>query len=238
MRWMTAEQLTGRRGARWRRAPLWVVLAAGLAVLLAGCGNAAPLVTDSQQAGMLLCSPAPNPGAGIGVDRWDSAVGLSAGLYYNQSQRPVTVRTVSLVGAHNMVLHGAMVYEMVQYRNPLPLEFKWEYGSTGGRVDAKLVQQVPGAAVPPGIGPVTNFVRQHPNVYEIAVDVSARQPGAAWAAGVDVSYAAYGGAQVLRLYIGLAIAAHAHPTAVNGEDPLCQQAMNAIQAEFASLPGG
>lgn len=234
MRWMTAERLSGRR----RRAALWIVLAAGLAGLLAGCGNGAALVTESQQAGMLLCSPAPNPVAGIGLDRWDSAVGLSAGMYYNQSQRPITVRTVSLVGAHNMVLHGAMVYEMVQYRNPLPLEFKWEYGSKGGRVDAGLVQQVPGAAIPPGIGPVTNFVRQHPNVYEIAVDVSARQPGAAWAAGVDVSYVANGQTQVLRLYIGLAVAASEHPAAVNVDNPLCDQATSAIQAEFTSLPGG
>ena len=233
MRWMTAERLTGRR----RRAALWVVLAAGLAGLLAGCGNAASLVTESQQAGMLLCTPAPNPAAGIGLDRWDSAVGLSAGMYYNQSQRPVTVRTVSLVGAHNMVLHGAMVYEMVQYRNPLPYEFEWEYGAKGAQVNATLVQQVPGAGIPPGIGPVTNFVRQHPNVYEIAVDVSARQPGAAWADGVDVGYVANGQTQVTRLYIGLAIGAGGHLNAVNGDDPLCDRAMNAIQAAFQSLPG-
>jgi hypothetical protein len=213
-------------------------MAAGLAGLLAGCGNAASLVTDSQQAGMVLCTPAPNPGAGIGLDRWDSAVGLSAGLYYNQSQRPVTVRTVSLVGAHNMVLHGAMVYEMVQYRNPLPLEFEWEYGAKGTQVNAQLVQQVPDDGIPPGIGPVTNFVRQHPNVYEIAVDVSARQPGAAWADGVDVGYVANGQAQVIRLYIGLAIAAGGHLNAANGDDPLCDQALNAIQAAFQSLPGG
>jgi hypothetical protein len=171
----------------------------------------------------------------MGLDRWNSAVGISAGLYYNQSQRPITVRTVSLVGAHDMVLHGAMVYEMVQYRNPLPYEFEWEYGSKGMRVNAKLVQQVPGAAIPPGTGPVTNFVRRHPNVYEIAVDVSARQPGAAWAEGVDVGYVANGQTQVVRLYIGFAIGAGGHLSAVNGDDPLCDRATSAIQAEFESL---
>lgn len=207
--------------------------------LLAGCGtSAAPLVTHSQQAGMSSCTPAPNLGAGIGLDRWNSAVGISAGMYYNQSQRPLTVRTVSLVGAHNMVLHGAMVYEMPQYRDPLPNDFRWEYGSKGAWVNSKLLQQVPGAVIPPGIGPVANFVKQHPDVYEIGVDVSASKPGAAWADGVDVGYVANGQTEVIRLYIGLAIGAGPQPPTANNDDPLCDKAMSAIQAAFRSLPGG
>jgi hypothetical protein len=115
--------------------------------------------------------------------------------------------------------------------------FQWEYGSTGGRVNAALVQQVPGAVIPPGLGPVANFVKQHPNVYEIAVDVSARQPGPAWAEGVDVGYVANGQSESIRLYIGLAIGAGPQPASANQSDPLCDKAMNAIQAAFDSLPG-
>ena len=103
-------------------------MAGGLAGLLAGCGSAAPdpLMTESVQAGMSSCTPEPNPPAGF--SRWDTPIAESTGMYYNQSSSQVTVQAVSLVGAHNMVLHGAMVYEMVRYRNPLPFTFR---GSTG-----------------------------------------------------------------------------------------------------------
>jgi hypothetical protein len=215
-------------------------MAGGLLGLLTGCGSAVPLVTNSQQAGMSSCTPAPNFAAGIGIGRWNSPFGVSAGMYYNQSSAQVTVRTVSLVGAHNMVLHAAMVYEMVRYRNPLPTMFKWEYGSGSGplRVNAQLVQQVPGAVLAAGIGPVTNFPKQQPNVYEIAVDVSARQPGAAWAAGVNVGYTAGGQVHVLRLLIGIAIGAYSHPDASDDPGPLCNTATNAIQSAWASAGGG
>jgi len=217
-------------------------VAGGLLGLLTGCGSAVPLVTISQQAGMSSCTPAPNlpAGIGLGIGRWNSPFGVSAGMYYNQSSAQVTVRTVSLVGAHNMVLHGAMVYEMVRYRNPLPTMFRWEYGSGSGplRVNAQLVQHVPGAVLAAGIGPVTNFPKQQPNVYEVAVDVSARQPGAAWAVGVNVGYTAGGQAHVLRLLIGIAIGAYSHPDASDDPGPLCDKAMNAIQSAFASSMRG
>jgi hypothetical protein len=228
---------TGRRRLHPAR---WFPMAGGLLGLLAGCGSAVPLVTNSQQAGMSSCTPAPNLVARIGISRWNSPFGVSAGMYYNQSSAQVTVRTVSLVGAHNMVLHAAMVYEMVRYRNPLPSMFEWEYGSGSGplRVNAQLVQQVPGAVLAAGIGPVTNFPKQQPNVYEIAVDVSARQPGAAWAAGVNVGYTAGGQAHVLRLLIGIAIGAYSHPGYSGGPGPLCDTATNAIQSAWASAGGG
>jgi hypothetical protein len=227
-----------QRGAHARRvhAARWLLMAGGLAVLLAGCGNATPLITLSAQAGMSSCTPAPNPAAGL--SRWNSPFGESVGMYYNQSSVPVTVQAVSLVGAHNMVLHGAIVYEMVRYRNPLPISFAWGYGTGGLRVNAKLIQQVPGAVIAAGTGPVTNFPRQQPNVYEVAVDVTARQPGAAWAAGVNVGYTANGQAHVIRLLIGIAIGAQSHPDGTNGDDPLCDKATKAIQSAFAiSLQG-
>jgi hypothetical protein len=152
MRWTTAEWLAGRGAARRLHAVRWIWIAAGLAGLIAGCGGAAPLVTESQQAGMSSCVPSPSVGAGI--------------------------------------------------------------------------------------GPVANFVKQHPNVYEIGVDVSARKPGAAWADGVDVGYVANGHSEVIRLYIGLGIGAGPRPRSANDDDPLCDKAMSAIQAAFQSLPGG
>jgi hypothetical protein len=112
--------------------------------------------------------------------------------------------------------------------------FLWEYGSSGLRVNAKLVQQVPGAVLAAGIGPVTNFPKQQPNVYEVAVDVTARQPGAAWASGVNVGYTANGQAHVVRLLIGIAIGAYSHPDGSAGAGPLCDAAMKGIQSAFAS----
>jgi hypothetical protein len=222
----------GRRGALWQRvrAARWLLLAGGLAGLLAGCGSAAPLMTVSAQAGMSSCLPAPNLAARI--SHWNSPYGVSAGMYYNQSSVPVTVQAVSLVGAHNMVLHRAVVYEMVRYRDPLPNSFAWGNGPDGMRVNENLVQPVPGAVLAAGKGPVTNFPRQQPNVYEVAVDVSARQPGAAWAAGVNVSYTAGGQAHVIRLLIGIAISAQPHHAVTNADDPLCDTAMKAIQSAW------
>jgi hypothetical protein len=222
-----------RVGSTPRHAARSLGAAVGLAVLLAGCGTAPPLITNSAQAGMSLCTPAPN--LPTGFSRWNSVIGVSVGMYYNQSSAPVTVQTVSLVGAHNMVLRGALVHEMVQYRNPLPLTFPWEYGADGLTLNAKLVQQVPGAVIPAGIGPVTNFPKQHPDVYDIAVGVTARRPGAAWAAGVNVGYTADGQAHTIRLLIGFAIGATPHPGNSPVDDPLCNTAMKAIQSEFASL---
>jgi hypothetical protein len=226
----------GQRGAHGLvHAARWLLMAgalAGLAGLLAGCGSPAPLVTESAQAGMSSCAPAPNPAAGI--SRWDSPYGESAGMYYDQSPVPVTVQAVSLVGAHNMVLHGAIVYEMVRYRDPLPISFAWGQGTGGLQVSPKLVQRVPGAVIAAGIGPITDIAKQQPNVYEVAVDVTARQPGAAWATGVNVGYTANGQAHVLRLLIGFAIAAHSNSEGISNDDPLCATATKAIQSVFAA----
>jgi hypothetical protein len=105
------------------------------------------------------------------------------------------------------------------------------------RVNANLVQQVPGAVVPAGTGPVTDFVKQHPDVYEVAVAITARQPGAAWAAGVDVSYTASGKAHTVRLLIGIAIAAISNTGSSATAGQLCHTAANSMGAAFASLQG-
>jgi len=222
-----------RVGSKPRHAARFLGAAGAMAILLAGCGTAAPLTTASTQAGIVQCTPAPNPAAGF--SRWNSVIGVAVGMYYNQSSAAVTVRTVSLIGAHNLVLRGALVHEMVQYRNPLPISFLWEYGADGLTLNAKLVQQVPGAVIPAGIGSVTNFVKQHPDVYDIAVGVAARQPGPAWMAGVNVGYTANGQAHTIRLLTGFAIDASPRPGNPPVDDPLCDTAMKTIQSEFASL---
>ena len=215
------------------RAACCLLAATGLTGLLAGCGSASdPLVLHTQQAGFTFCAPEPNPDD-KSFSRWDTPLGAATGMYYNQSSSPLTVQSVSLVAAHNMVLHAAMVHEMPQYKNPLPIEFTWEYGTDGGTVDARLVQPVPGAVIPAGIGPVSNFPQQHPDVYDIGVDITARQRGAAWAAGVNVGYTAGGQAHSIRLLIGLSIAA-----GTGRFDQQCGAASNAIRATWASLQGG
>ena len=103
---------------------------------------------------MSFCAPAPDPRTAI--THWDSQVGALAGMYYNSSDYPVTLESVSLLSPHNLVLHGAAVYEMVHYRNSLAIVSAWSQEASFGRVWTPP-QAIPGAVIPAEIGPCSRI---------------------------------------------------------------------------------
>ena len=88
-------------------------VAAASALLTAACsagGGAGPLMAGGNKAAK-SCAPAPNKVAADAVPAWNSPVGFTGAWYYNSSASPVTVESVSLIGAHNLILHKAIVYQ-------------------------------------------------------------------------------------------------------------------------------
>jgi hypothetical protein len=164
------------------------------------------------------------------MSRWDSQVGSLGGMYYNQSSTPVTVESVSLLLPHNLILHGAIVYEMAHYAHSLPFQSSWDREGSGQPAALWAARQrIPGAVIPPGIGPLAldDFSKKNPDVYEIAVDISAASPAGGWTPGVVVKYRARGRAYTATLMIGLAIASTSTSTSND-----CNAETHAIQGSW------
>jgi hypothetical protein len=214
----------------------WLVVLAS--VLLAVCAlittsdsaaYASPLTINTGQKGLAMCVPAPDPGTAI--TRWNSRVGMLAGMYYNSSGYPVTLESVSLISSHNLVLHGAAVFEMAHYRNSIALESAWSQEASYGRVRTPQ-QAIPGAVIPAEMGPLapSDFPAKNPDVYEIAVDISDASATGGWALGVSVDYRYLGQMYNIKLLIGMAIGSA-------GSKPLgsgCDAPMKAIQAAWVN----
>jgi hypothetical protein len=167
----------------------------------------------SAQESFIGCIPAPDPGAGI--DQWNSQIGYYAGIYYNQSSGPVTVESVSLLHPHNLILHGADVYKVAHFKISLPYEWAWGKEGTAHSATqwAAIRQRIPGATIPRENGPIApaDFMRLNPDVYEIAVDMSAASPAGGWTPGVVVTYRAGGATYTSTLMVGLAIGSATKP---------------------------
>jgi hypothetical protein len=210
-------------------------LACGLAIagLLAasasacGSGSPPPLVLLQDQGKIAGCIPAPDPLAGI--PRWDTEVGISLDWYLNQSAKPVTVESVSLLDPHNLVLHGAVVYEMAHSQHPLAPEAAW--AREGADVPAAAWagrQPVPGAVIAPGNGPPPVTARNpRDSIYAIVVDISAATPAGGWALGEVVTYLAGGHKYTIRARTGLGIGSSRAPIA-----SACHAQVLAIEKAF------
>jgi len=161
----------------------------------------------SAQKALIACIPAPDKDAG--VIRWDSQIGYYAGLYYNPSSGPVTVESVSLLHPHNLIVHGAAVYKMAYLKLSLPYEWAWGQEGTAHSATqwAAIRQRIPGATIPRENGPIAaaDFQKLNPDVYEIAVDMSAASRAGGWAPGVLVTYRVAGTTYTSTLMVGLAI---------------------------------
>jgi hypothetical protein len=200
---------------RWTRLVGRLLLAALTAMLAAACGSSTPppMMLYSEQEAFIGCIPAPDPGTGI--NRWDSPIGYYGGIYYNQSSGPVTMESVSLLHPHNLILHEAAVYKVAHFKISLPYE--WACGHEGTAYSATqwaaIRQRIPGATIPPGNGPIApaDFMRLRPDVYEIAVDMSAASPAGGWTSGVVVTYRAGGTTYTSTLMVGLAVGSAAKP---------------------------
>jgi len=184
------------------------------------------MTLDTGQKAFIGCIPAPDPEAEI--IRWDSPIGYYAGIYYNQSSEPVTMESVSLLHPHNLTLHGAAVYKMAHYKISLPFEWAWGHEGTAHSATqwAAIRQRIPGATIPPENGPIApaDFMRLNPDVYEIAVDMSAASPAGGWAPGVVVTYRAGGTTYTSTLMVGLAVGSAAKPLS-----SACDAATRSIQ---------
>ena len=208
----------------------WLVLASALLAVFAlittgdRAAYANPLTVETAQAGMSFCAPAPDPGTAI--THWDSQVGALAGMYYNSSAYPVTLESVSLLSPHNLVLHGAAVYEMDHYRNSLAIVSAWSQEASYGRVRTSP-QAIPGAVIPAERGPLADLPVARPNVYEIAVDISDASRAGGWALGISVDYRYLGNTYNFKLMIGISIG-----SAGGSPGGGCAALMKAIQAGF------
>src|SRR6266436_3614764 len=120
---MRTSKLFRQAGGALRRGPRsgrYTMISGLSAILLSACAASAapppPLMSHTAQRGISTCIQAPDQSSGI--DSFDSPIGLSPGLFYNQSGESLTVESVSLLRPHNLVLHAVVVYEMAHYSNP------------------------------------------------------------------------------------------------------------------------
>jgi hypothetical protein len=170
-----------------------------------GDGSAPPLVLIQTPGGISTCMPAPDPPAAI--RKWDSQVGFALDMYFNQARAPVTIKSVSLLDAHGLILHGALVVEMPHDANPMPLAWAWGTTPRTGLPSAwRARQTTPGAIIPAGHSShAAQHIDRSTNVYEIAVDTSAAGPDGGWALGEVIRYESDGQIYTIRALTGLGI---------------------------------
>lgn len=208
------------------RIRLAVVAAVASAALLAlaGCSSGGePLANGTAREAMKVCVPAPNPGDPAN-QAWNTPIAFAGDYYYNPSPAPVKIESVSLIGAHNLVLSGVIVYEMRHAEHPLGSGFAWSrLGRTGDPVAWAHRQAVPGAVIPAepsADGPPKPGTRDE---YQIAVGVAARTPAGGWAIGHQVTYRQGNREYTIRTYTGYAIS----PPGKAGQ-PKCDAELAAI----------
>jgi hypothetical protein len=174
-------------------------------LLTAACstgGRADPLVTQNNEA-VQACVPAPNSYPSDDIPARDSPVGFAFVWYYNASASPVVVESVSLIDAHNLVLHKAVVYEAEREQHQLTLADGWPAISLGSEPAAWAQRQsVPGAVIrpdPPNAGITTH------DAYEVVLDVSAKTRAGGYAIGQRVTYRQANAQYTIRCYAGYVI---------------------------------
>jgi hypothetical protein len=205
-------------------------VAAASALLTAACsagGGAGPLVSGSNK-GEKACAPAPSKIASEAVPAWNSPVGFTGAWYYNPTASPVTVESVSLIGAHNLVLHKTIVYQTRREQNQLAPVNGWPAVSLGSDPASWARRQpVPGAVIapdPPNAGDTSH------NAYQVVVDVTAKTPAGGYAIGQEVTYRQGNAEYTIRSYSGYAISPPGGPMA----GTRCQAYWNAISTAWQS----
>jgi hypothetical protein len=143
------------------------------------------------------------------VPAWNSPIGFTTDWYANQGTRPATITSLKLLGAHDLVLHGAVLYEMEHSLHTLTMADPWPKVGTGSdpRLWARR-QPIPGAVIPPGHAKyaLIRFSKQD-NLYVIAEDVTATSRQGGWALGQIVTYISGGTTYTVESHSGVAIGA-------------------------------
>jgi hypothetical protein len=192
-----------------------------------GAGH--PLAVGVVQEGVKGCAEAPNVAPSAKTPAWNSPVGWALDWYYNRSASPVEIESVSLIDSHNLILHGAIVYEMRHSEHPLIQADGWVVMSQGADPGAWARRQsVPGAVIPPQASTIGTPGPHARDEYEVVLDISAKTPGGGWSIGQQVRYRQGNAHYAIRSYTGYAIA----PPGPDG--PKCQAHENAIAAAWPS----
>jgi hypothetical protein len=172
----------------------------------------------------------PEKDANLG--KWNSPVGMSVGLFYNQSTEPLVVKSVSLLNPHNLILHAAEVYEMIRYSNPIAAVAPWpQEGDHVPKSEWNMRQPVPGASVrqrtgcslPPISRSIILMCMSSPLKYLM------HHPLADGLQEKVIKYQAGVNSCTFTLMEGLAIGGALQPAAAS-----CKQPLAAIKAAFAS----
>jgi hypothetical protein len=153
-------------------------------------------------------------------------VGFTMDWYVNLGHAPATIESLSLVDPHGLVLHGGLVYEMYQAKNPLGYFGAWNHISTG--VPPGAWQPIPGGVIPTGhTAQVMSHVSAADNLYVIVEKVTATSDDGGWAAGLTVNYTADGGSYSTTGITGIAIGSSQVP-----QPARCNSQLAAIKSDF------
>jgi hypothetical protein len=160
----------------------------------------------------------------MAVTSWDTPIGFALDNFVNVSRAPLSVESVKLIDAHNVILRGAFVYEMAHSLHQLTQAGALaELRASVPPAAWSRVQAVPGALIRAG-HPVANFLRTYSvNFWQIVPVVSARTPAGGWALGEVVTYRANGHTYTVTAYTGYVIAPNANA---------CEPLINAVWAAF------
>jgi hypothetical protein len=205
-----------KSGHRAIRLPGAGRVAAGIAlaaVLIAACSGpglragtgARALVSGAQPKDLVSCIVAPDVRS-TGIGEWDTPIGFALDMYYNHAHRPLTIKSVSLIDSHNLVLHGALLYKMPHSQRPLIQETAWDRLSQSAQPNSWAARQaIPGAVMLPE-RPVHATGTVARDIYQLVLDISSRTPQGGWAAGEIVRYSSGGQRYTVTTYTGYAIA--------------------------------
>jgi hypothetical protein len=218
-----------RAAAQRMRSTAMTGACVGAALVVSACGSPA-LPPAASPAPRLLALMAPGNSVCVsfrgpenGVAGWQAPVAFAMDLYVNQGGTSATIRSLSLVDPHGLVLHNGVVYEVANGENPLGYFGAW------GRMyatAARARQPIPGAMLhnDPVVHPpyYTNDTK-----YQILEKVTAASASGGWAAGVTVSYESGGRQYSTTLAQGIAIGSSRLPASARCTSPLA-----AIKADF------
>ena len=211
-------------------AALALVATALLTAACAAGGSAGqPLGMGTVQKGAKACAEAPDQYPSAGIPAWNSPVGYALNWYYNSSASPIVIESVSLIDAHNLILHGAIVYEMPHSESPLSEADGWVTlpQSANPGLWARR-QSIPGAVIPPQTSTISAPGPDARDEYQVALDISAKTPEGGYAIGDQITYRQGNTQYTIRSYTGYAIG----PPGPDG--PKCQAQKDAIAAAWAS----
>jgi hypothetical protein len=213
-----------------------------LCALLAACsssGSARPSVRGAapvpplalvQIPGDITCLGLPAPS--VGVADWESPVAFSTDWYVNQGKQPATIKSVVLIDPHGLVLHGSLVYEMVQAEHVLYQAIAWADLDRGALPSAWRARQgIPGAVIPTGHAKnALTDLSSADNLYVVAENITATSVDGGWAAGEKISYTAGGHSYSITAFTGIAIGSGRTKIAAS-----CNAQLAAIKSTFSRL---